>query len=478
MRPSLRVRLLVLTTVLTSLVAVAVAGVAWFLVSRSLWRQLDETLRTQAFAVAARAEDEDGHVGFEPGDVEQTAIQAFSDAFIQVFDANQSTVFALPNPWFDSFTPLDQKGTRATADAVRYFDGRLQGSSTSFRVIELNVSLPPSDERPRSDATALRARILVARSTGHVESTLAHLAWTLAGVVGVSILAALVGGYLVARHGVRPIAEVSQAIAQVAPEHPRLNIDLQRVPIELDPMIGKTDELLRRIDRELERQRQLTADVAHDLRTPVAGVRTLLDVCIQRDRNVAEYVETINTARRALRQLSQLLDNVLTLARLDAGAEETQWVRVRIADVIRDATELVRPAAVARGVHIESRIDSDVHAWSDPRKLVKILTNLLSNAVNHSPAGGSVCIQTTIEPNHLVMSVRDSGPGVPPALRESIFDRFVRGDAARLQDEKHHGLGLPIARGLARLMHGEVELAMGEGPGAEFRVRLPTRDDP
>jgi two-component system OmpR family sensor kinase len=347
------------------------------------------------------------------------------------------------------------------------------GGQDQFRIIEMSLTLLPSDDLPQDDVKALRAAVWVARSTVGIESTLTQLAWTLAGVGCVSIFAALVGGYLIARHGVGPIAEVSKAIAQVAPEHPHLNIDLRRVPVELDPMISKTDDLLQRIDRELERQRQLTADVAHDLRTPVAGVRTLLDVCVQRDRNVAEYVGTIHTARGALRQLSQLLDSVLTLARLDAGAEAPKAARIRIADVIRDATELVQPDAVARGVRIECKNGPDVQAWTDSRKLVKILANLLSNAVHHSSAGGVVHIETSIQPDHFVIAVRDSGPGVPAALRDSIFDRFVRNDAARSLDDEHHGLGLPIARGLARLMGGDVELASNGFNGAQFQVRLP-----
>jgi two-component system OmpR family sensor kinase len=477
MRPSIRKRLLVLTTTVISLVVMAVAVVVWLSMSRGLRQQLDETLRAQAIAVASHLEADEGRVQFDWEAPQQASLDLFGDALVLVLDDADGAIFSSPNRWFETIVwPHSGRTTNDIELSLFNVDG--SGSQGPLRVIEMRMIVPPSDERPPGDAKVFRARVLVARSTANVDSTLAHLAWTLAGATGVSILAALVGGSLIARHGVRPIVEVSQAIAQVAPEHPCLNIDLQRVPIELDPIIGKTDDLLRRIDRELERQRQLTADVAHDLRTPVAGVRMLLDVCVQRDRNVAEYVETINTARGALRQLSQLLDNVLTLARLDAGAEKTQWVRVRVADVIRDATEMIRPAAVARQVHIECKNESDVHAWSDPSKLVKILTNLLSNAVNYSPSGGLVCIRTTIEPNHLVISVHDSGPGVPPALRESIFDRFVRGDAARSHDEKHHGLGLPIARGLARLMGGDVELAIREGPGAEFRVRLPTRDGP
>lgn len=475
MRPSIRTRLLVLTTTVISLVVIAVSVVVWLSMSRGLRQQLDETLRTQAFAVASRLEDDEGRVQFDWEAPPQASVELFGDALVHVLDDANRTVFAAPDRWFETIVWPDSAKT-TNANGLSLFNVGGTDSQERHRVIEMRLIVPPSDERPPGDATVLGARVLVARSTGSVDSTLAQLAWTLVGVTGVSILAALVGGYLIAGHGVRPIVEVSQAIAQVAPEHPCLNIELQHVPVELDPIIGKTDDLLRRIDRELERQRQLTADVAHDLRTPVAGVRTLLDVCVQRDRNAAEYVETINTARGALRQLSQLLDNVLTLARLDAGAEEPQLVRVRIADVIRDATEMVRPAAVARGVRIEYNADSDVHVRSDPGKLVKILTNLLSNAVHHSPAEGSVCIQAAIEPNHLVITVRDSGPGVPPALRESIFDRFVRGDAARTHDENHHGLGLPIARGLARLVGGDVELAIREGPGAEFRVRLATGD--
>jgi len=470
-RPSIRTRLLVLTTAVISLVVIAVAAVVWLRMSRSLRQRLDESLRAQAFAVASRLEEEYGLVQFDSEASEKTAIELFGDAFIQVLDGADNTMYASPPGWFERLSPPDRSPIIET-DGVAFFDADSSDPQVRLRLMDMRLTISPSD-----DAKALRARVLVARPVGDVESTLTQLAWTLAGVAGVSILAALVGGHFVARQGVHQIVAVAKAIAQVAPDHPRLEIDLQRVPVELDPMIEKTGSLLCLIDRELERQRQLTADVAHDLRTPVAGVRTLLDVCVQRDRDAAEYVETINTARAALRQLSQLLDDVLTLARLDAGAEQPHVMRVLIKDVIRDATEIVRPAAIARGVSIECDGDCRVCIQTDPSKLMKILANLLSNAVGQSLPGGVVHVGTSADGNGCIIHVRDSGPGVPADLRNSIFDRFVRDDRARSGDDGHHGLGLPIARGLARLLGGNVELANTAGPGAVFHIRLPMQDN-
>ena len=303
-----------------------------------------------------------------------------------------------------------------------------------------------------------RAWVFVARSLAPVQKATRRLALTLTKAVLLATVLTLAGGYIIASYGTRPIREVADRIAGIEPGHPRLEIDASRVPLELDPIVQKTDLLLHRIDEELSRQRRLTADVAHDLRTPVAGVRALLDVCVQRERKPQEYVETIGAAQAALRQLSLLLDNVLTLARLDSNAERPLFAEVRLSDVIGDATAVLKPMTAVRQVAIRSVGEVDAVIPCDRAMLAKILTNLLANAVEYTSPNSLVTLAIERHETTLAIHVRDCGPGVPDAQREKIFDRFVRGDVARAGSANHSGLGLPIARGLARLLGGDVRL--------------------
>jgi signal transduction histidine kinase len=260
----------------------------------------------------------------------------------------------------------------------------------------------------------------------------------------------------------------------VKPQDPKLDLHPAEVPQELEPIVRTTVRLLDRVRGELTRQRELTADVAHDLRTPVAGVRALLDVCLQRERSSPEYVAAMEKARGALRELSRLLDDVLALARLDARADEPVWTRVSVDDPVAAAIATVQPLAAARGVEIEFSRSAPAELRTDHGKLVKILSNLLSNAVEHSPRGETVRLAVHADNGSLEIAVADRGPGVPERIRPRVFDRFARGDTARGTDG-HHGLGLPIAAGLARLLHGEITLDVAYQRGARFVVRLPSR---
>jgi signal transduction histidine kinase len=476
MRPSIRRRFLLLTALL---IVTVMGGTAIFILwrmDRSLRRDLDQTLRTEALALAARLEAEEGHVQFEMEESSIAQAKIGGDVLIQVLTDDGKPLFTSPqlkgapgsDDWFRHVKPEDD---------VSWFDATPPPGLHSHRVAAFHATVAEEEESRRhaSIGPSLRAWVFVARPLAPVEKATRRLALTLAKAILFATFITLVGGYIVASYGTRPIREVADRIAGIEPGHLRLEIDPSRVPLELDPIVQKTDSLLQRIDEELCRQRRLTADVAHDLRTPVAGVRTLLDVCVQRERTAGEYIETIGAAQAALRQLSMLLDNVLTLARLDSNAERPLFAGVRISDAIGDATAVLKPMAAVRHIDIHSVGPVDSVIPCDRTMLGKILTNLLANAVEYTSPNSLVILAIEKHETRLVIHVRDRGPGVPDEQRERIFDRFVRGDAARAGSANHSGLGLPIARGLARLLGGDVRLNPDSSNlGSDFVIELPT----
>jgi two-component system OmpR family sensor kinase len=206
---------------------------------------------------------------------------------------------------------------------------------------------------------------------------------------------------------------VADQIAHIEPGRLERESAAADIPIELDPIVDKIDQLLLRIEDELARQRRLTADVAHDLRTPLAGIRTLFDVTLRRERSGGEYRECIATAQAALRSLSALLDHVLTLARLDAQVEVARVASVDLATVIHSAVDIVQPSARSKDVTIEVTGATSHVLETDAHKLTTILVNLLANAVEYGPRSARVTVSVKRAEGGITILVKDEGAGIP-----------------------------------------------------------------
>lgn len=473
MRPSLTRRLLTLY-VATILIVVGIAAtLVWVMMRRALHAGLDEALRAEAQALAGRLEAENGHVEFEQRTLDPDRWEP-GDALVRIVDEGGRIIFS-SSALTHAQSLMEPRGEVEPMESPFWLTVPLMSPEQSFRLVRLHADARPDHESAGDDrdSSAVGVWILVARSLAPVNQTLGQLASVLALAVGAAVLASLIGGFVVARRGTRPVRSLAEGMARVNAGDPELVLNRDEIPVELEPIARTTDTLLARVRAELTRQRQLTADVAHDLRTPVAGVRTLLDVCVQRERTCPEYVTAIEQARAALRQLTQLLDDVLTLSRLDAGVDWPVRAQVSLEDVLSAAVATVQPLAAARDVSIQTAPSPRTDLLTDRGKLAKILSNLLSNAVEHSPSGQVVHLTAQVADGSLELAVIDHGPGIPPDIRGRIFDRFVRGDAARSSGDGHHGLGLPIVAELARVLGGAVTLDQRYESGSRFIVRLP-----
>lgn len=445
----------------------------WLMMSYSLRQAFDQMLRTEAMTVASRLETDRGRIELELAPDSAGPVSSEGGALVKVFEDGGRIVFSSPELADTPELAVPAEGN--SVEGVSWFDVRLGPSERPYRGAVIHPFVTPEGEpsaRSYEGAPAeRRAWVFAARPLAPLHAALARLAVILSVTVGIAAAGALVVGLLLSGSGTEPIRSLSDHLGRVRPERPAFDLDRRSVPIELDPIVGTVENLLSRIRLELDRQRQLTADVAHDLRTPLAGVRTLLDVCVQRPRETREYVETIEKAQAALRQLSAMVDNVLTLARLDAQVDRPVWESVSLPDVVNAAVATVQPLADGRGVAIRSNLDGVNPVRSERAKLTKILSNLLANAVEHSPAGEAVVVTAGSNGTSIEIAVEDRGPGVAPELRAAIFERFTRGDDSRTTDG-HHGLGLTIARGLARVLGGDVMLDGSYAGGSRFVLKL------
>jgi len=290
-----------------------------------------------------------------------------------------------------------------------------------------------------------------------------------------AILAAVgVAGALLAWAILRPIDRIvgrarmmgASALAERLP-HPGGRDEMARLVETLNEMLG-------RIEQVFEAQRRFTADASHELRSPLSRLRAELEVTLRRPRSRAEYEEALQSCLSEVERLSRLTEELLTLARLDAGeAQEIPTQSAPLTPILEDVVARMASDALRRNVKVVLDAPADLMINVAPGTAALVMANVLDNAVKFSPPGGEVRVRASIEDGAVIVSVSDSGPGVTEEEIPRLFERFYRGSAARRTEVPGTGLGLAICRILAESQGGDVSVTSGAGGGAVVRVRLP-----
>jgi two-component system OmpR family sensor kinase len=279
--------------------------------------------------------------------------------------------------------------------------------------------------------------------------------------------------------GLSPLERVAVALTERAPGALR-PLNEAGLPSEVAPLVSALNGLLDRLDHALDAQRAFIADAAHELRTPLTAVHLQAQLA-ERATTDAERSAALAELRAGLGRATRLVEQLLTLAREEPGVNERPFVRVDVTELVRQALADYAAIAAARGVDLgvaEANTAADAaFVDGDPDALRTLASNLVDNAVRHTPAGGRVDVATQHDGPDVLLTVRDSGPGIPESERERVFDRFYRvpGDAAA--GTTGSGLGLAIVRRIAERHGATVTLGTGlsspRGEGLGVSVRLP-----
>jgi signal transduction histidine kinase len=247
---------------------------------------------------------------------------------------------------------------------------------------------------------------------------------------------------------------------------------------ELDALATTLDETAASLKRSLarerageERRKDLITAVSHDLRTPLASLRAMVeavnDGVVEDPPTLRRYTEEM---RRSVESLSLLVDDLFELVQIDAGAIEAESERVRLDEVVRSALTACEPQAREKGLVVEAEIEDGRDCLCSPR-LVRVLQNLLQNAIRHTPADGTVRMEARRGPDGLELVVEDTGEGIAPAALQQVFEPFWRGDAARSSDGS--GLGLALAKRIVESLGGQIRVQSEPARGSRFAVVVP-----
>jgi two-component system OmpR family sensor kinase len=256
-------------------------------------------------------------------------------------------------------------------------------------------------------------------------------------------------------------------------------VEERALPLELQPLAASLNALLARLDEALAAQRRFTADAAHELRTPLAALALQAEHA-ERASDAAGRAAAMADLKSGVARAARLVEQLLTMARLEPEALSRNFSRVDLVALANDAIVARAPIAEARRIDLGRTESAAVPVYGDPASLATLIANLLDNALRYTPEGGRVDVAVADDAGQAILSVIDTGPGIPIAARERVFERFHR--EIPPGDETHAaggGLGLSIVRRIAEA-HG-ASISLGDGPngnGLAVRVRFPKVDVP
>ncbi|HLB56825.1 MAG TPA: ATP-binding protein [Coxiellaceae bacterium] len=276
--------------------------------------------------------------------------------------------------------------------------------------------------------------------------------------------------WVIVGRGLDTLRRVAREVHQRAPSYLE-PVDLESVPSEIEPLVSELNSLFRRLQAAFEREKRFTADAAHELKTPLAALSTQAQVAL-RTTTDEEKKEALLKVLFGVRRSTHVIQQLLTLSRMEPEAGLTDTTSVNIAKQAAEVIGMLAPSAIEKNIELELLApDCKATIKGNITAIDILIRNLVDNAIRYSPPDSLVCIDIKEDEKHVTFIVRDNGPGIPEKLHKRVFERFFRiiGNNAM-----GSGLGLSIVQQIAKLHHAEIELHTPEsGIGAEFRVIFP-----
>ena len=280
------------------------------------------------------------------------------------------------------------------------------------------------------------------------------------------------GSFFLAWHALRPVSAMTAAAERISASTPGERLPVPRANDELARLTVVLNESFNRLQRAYDSAARFSADASHQLKTPIAVLRAGLDELRSDDRLPADQIENVDILLQQTRRLTTLVEDLLLLAQADAGRLKLQPAPLDLVHVVDTLIDDIEALGGPRGLQVQREAPESLSALADPRRVKIILQNLGENAVKYNRDGGQIRVRAWRENGSSHVSVANTGCAIPLEYRDRLFERFNR--AGQGENIKGHGLGLNIARELARAHGGDLRLARSDSEWTEFELRLPT----
>lgn len=433
--------------------------VAYFAMIHSIRVTVDPALR-QRLQAAHDIIREDGPSGLAAlqDEFRELADSEGPDAKLRVAYDNGAVIFA-------SAELQVAREPHRTFDAGRPFISRIGDARYRFL-------------RDRVEISGTRYDVEVASSLRDYDHALERFRIVMYSTAPAFLVLAALGGYWLSRRALAPVDAITGAARTIGAQDLSRRVAIPRARDELQRLANTLNEMLGRLEAAFQRVTQFTADASHELRTPVAVMRTSAELALRKQRSDAEYREALARILSESERVSHLIDQLLLLARADSAPAALPVVRTDLTAALQAACNEAKVLAESKQLRFQQSIPADsIWVQGDAASLHRLFIILLDNAVKYTPAGGAVDVRLRSDDGHAVAEIRDSGIGIAPQDLPHIFDRFYRSDRARSRESGGTGLGLAIGRWIADAHHGEIRVESVPAKGSDFEVRIPLSPD-
>jgi signal transduction histidine kinase len=455
-RYTIRFRLAVWYAVLFLASSIGLLLLTYLLLSSSLQQRDHELIRSTVARYATE---------YRQGGVDQLKGEIIADQaagrqerlFVRVLNAGEEAIFyTMPNDW------------------------------RGFELSKLNVALAPGGEmwsrlsRPGDEAVLEvdSVRLLdgtlvqVGKSSESRAELLDRFRAISLGILTIMIVVGLGGGAILTHWTLQPVHNLIAAVRTIV----RTGRVESRVPVRqtgdpLDELSVLFNEMLDRIAALIEGMRGSLDNVAHDLRTPMTRLRGIAENALQSGRSPDEYRDALADCLEEAERVVAMLNTLMDISEAETGTMRLEVTRVNVAGLLADAVELYADVADEKALTIQQRAPDDLFVAGDRNRLRQVVANLIDNAIKYTPRGGQIDLEAAREGSRAVLTVRDSGIGIPPDELPRVWDRLYRGDRSR--SERGLGLGLSLVRAIVEAHKGHVEAASEPGRGSTFAIHLP-----
>jgi len=444
-RWSLSNRLALLFAACTAVVSLF-AGVLFSRGSEAHFVELDrQLLETQLIGVRRAVQDTHGH---DPRMRLDDELSRQADLTLRIKDSNGTQWHGSPIP---APPELPERPGLST----------LRDADNDYRV--LNALLYPD----RTDSPQLTLLLNITHHQ-HFLQRMQRLIWL---TVGLSALATALLGAWAARRGLRPLRRMGAIASSVSARSLNARLPEEHMPVELAELARSINDMLGRLDDAFQRLSAFSADIAHELRTPLSNLLTHTQVTLTRERSLEDYREALHGNLEELQWMAQLVNDMLYLAKADHGLLALHREPLQLAEEVDILLDFFAP--LAEDVNIRLGRDGESLIEGDRNMLRRALSNLLDNALRFTPSGGEVRVRIVDVGQGVSVCVENNGEGVPADLLPRLFDRFYRADPSRQEGSSEHaGLGLAITRSIIRAHGGDIRCESAEG-WTRFVIELP-----
>jgi len=472
---SLRIKLTLWYVLILGILLISFSSFLYFTLSKSLYRDVDNKLRSLAELIASESASPLSKFGF--GNIDRALETSMNlkpiGKFIQVLDES-GNIGRKSDNLKNVQLPISLSTLKNASKGLITFETNRSFGNTPLRIITF----------PVLENSHITKIVQVASSLEDVEDALNTLLIILIIGVPLALLVASLGGQFLANKALKPVDHITQTARMITSQNLNQRIKPAKVKDEISRLIETFNEMISRLDRSFRQFKQFSTDASHELKTPLTILRGEVEVALRRERTLHEYEQILKSNLEEINRMSQIVEDLLLLSKADSGELRLNKENINLTEILNEVVAQSKILRIETSNHHEV-----IPIFGDPLRIRELFLNLIENGIKYTEEGGSIHIHLTKDAlvqnrnpsgraqgeqaEFVTIIVSDTGIGIAKEDQERIFDRFFRVDKARSREQGGSGLGLSICKWIVEAHQGEIEVESELGKGSSFIVKLP-----